>query len=107
MTTTREPSGMSLATCSAAHTAEPLEPPHEQALLTDELARDAEGVAVVRLDPAVDQLAVEDVGDEVVADALDLVALDLAGAGQDRALRVDADDLAARQLALERRGPRP
>src|SRR5690606_7018777 len=33
--------------------------------------------------------------------ALDLVGLDLAGTGEDRALRVDADDLAAGHLALE------
>src|SRR4029453_12244620 len=38
---------------------------------------------------------------EVVADALDLVRLDLAGAREDRAFGIDADDLAARHLALD------
>src|SRR6185369_12939273 len=53
-------------------------------------------------DPLIDQPAVEHVGDEVVADALDLVRLDLARTGEDRALGIDADDLAARDLALDR-----
>ena len=74
---------------------------HQEALLPDQLARDPEGVAVVGLDPLVDQAAVEHVGDEVVADALDLVALDLAGAGQDRALGIDADDAHAGRDLLE------
>src|SRR4029079_5505079 len=73
----------------------------QEALLADQLARDHERVAIVGLDPAVDQAAVEHVGDEVVADALDLVAPDLARPGEDRALGVDADDLAARDLALD------
>ncbi len=48
---------------------------------------------------------VEDVGDEVVADALDLVGADRAGAGEDRAHGVDADDLRVRELlACRRRG---
>jgi uncharacterized protein (DUF362 family) len=41
----------------------------------------------------VDQVAVEDVGDEVVADALDLVGADRSRPGEDRALGVHADDL--------------
>ncbi len=50
----------------------------QEALLPDQLARGQERVAIVGLDPAVDQPAIEHVGDEVVADALDLVAADLA-----------------------------
>src|SRR5204862_7244983 len=52
--------------------------------------------------PAIDEPSIEHVGDEVVADALDLVRLDLAGSRKDRALGIDADDLAARNLALDR-----
>ncbi|MEZ4340088.1 MAG: hypothetical protein R3B82_25995 [Sandaracinaceae bacterium] len=98
--TIREPFGRSLASISAAQTFRAARAATEQALLPDQLPRDAERVAVVALDPPVDEPAVEHVGDEVVADALDLRAVetDLAGAREDRALlRVD-DDEAARDL---------
>jgi hypothetical protein len=76
----------------------------EEAFLADELASGTEGVAVVALDPAVDEGAVEDVGDEVVADALDLVAADFTGASEDGALGVDADDEAAGEGLLDGAG---
>ena len=93
------PRASSCATCSAAHTAAPREPPTSKPSWRISWRAIRNESRSLRLDPAVDQRAVEHVGDEVVADALDLVALDLAGAGQDRALGVDADDLAVGQLA--------
>jgi hypothetical protein len=97
----REPLGKSLAHLHRGPDRSAARAADQEPLLADQLARGAEAVAVVALHPPIDQLGVEHVGDEVVTDALDLVALDLAGAGQNRALGVDADDLATGQLALD------
>ena len=51
-----------------------------------------ERLGVADADPVVDELAVERLGHEVLADALDLPRLRRA-AGEDRAFRVGADDL--------------
>ena len=102
ITTTRLPGPRSRHTCIAAHTAEPDEPPTSRPSWRISWRAIRNESRSLRLDPAIDEPAIEHVGDEVVADALDLVALDLAGPGEDRALGIDADDLAARHLALDR-----
>jgi hypothetical protein len=45
----------------------------EQALLADEATGHGEGRSVLALDPLVDESAIQDVGDEIVADSLDHV----------------------------------
>src|SRR5438105_1235488 len=61
------------------------------ALLARQLARRAERLGVADADPIIDQLAVERLGHEVLADALDLPRL-RAAPGQHRAFGVGADD---------------
>mmetsp|Transcript_37917 Transcript_37917/g.118859 ORF Transcript_37917/g.118859 Transcript_37917/m.118859 type:complete len:480 (-) Transcript_37917:314-1753(-) len=79
----------------------------EQALLADEAARHDEALVVVRLDPLVHDLAVQHLGDEVVAGALYLVALEAhlvverVRDGEDAALGVHRDDLDVREALLE------
>jgi hypothetical protein len=73
----------------------------QKAFLADQLARGEEGFAVLGLHPFVDERRVAHLRNEVVADALDLVRADGAGAGDDRAHRIDSDDLDAGDVALE------
>lgn len=82
----------------------------QQALLGDQPARELERLAVLGLVPLVDDLAVEHIGDEVVADALDLVALvhvllvERLGQGEDAAVGVCGDDLDILVVLLEAAG---
>lgn len=71
----------------------------ENALLRNQPPGVLEGCAVVGLVPLVDDLLLEDVGDEVVSDTLDLVALvdallvESLGQGKDTALGIGGNDL--------------
>ena len=102
MTTTSRLPGLRLPTASAADTAAPPEMPTGIPSRRRHVARRLDGRLVGHLLDLVDHRAVEDVGHEARADALDGMRRMLA-AGQYRArLRLDGDDLEAGQARLQR-----
>ena len=98
-TTTFFVSSSSRATCSAANTAVPPDPPDEDPLLPRDGPRREEGVAIGDLHVAIDHVGIERLGPEVLADALHEVGARLV-AGVDGALGVGADDRDRRLRSL-------
>ena len=70
----------------------------QEPLAPRQVAGGAEALGVADANPLVDDLAVERLGHEVLADALDLPRLGRV-AREDRAFRVGADDLDRRDCA--------
>ena len=89
------------ATWSAAHTAAPDEMPTRMPSLRADVARGRDRVGELDVDDLVDDAPVEDGGDEVRADALDLVRTGRALRQQRRVGRLDGDDLGVGHALLE------
>ena len=73
----------------------------QQALLANQSTRQAERLCIVGLYPTIDESAVQDPGDEVVADAFNLVGLDRVGSSEDRAFGVCRDNDRVRTVLFD------